>query len=255
MSILADSQIHELCKVPNFVITTNIPVHSEFKNNILQTNTVDSFSYLTEDQIKEQTKNNTLVTNPHGIVGYRELNEEEITEFKPMVSPFINGQIRVDEQGNKIISYGLSSAGYDVRLTNDYKVFTNINNSLIDPLNFDEKCLHDHKGDYCIIPPHSYILGVTVETFNIPNDVMVVCVGKSTYARCGAIINCTPIEPGFKGNVVIEIANSTSLPLKVYSFQGIAQFLFFKMDKESDVPYSAGNRKYQNQTGLTLAKV
>lgn len=156
----------------------------------------------------------------------------------------------------KILSYGTSSFGYDVTLQDDFRIFTNVNTGIIDPLNFDEeKCLIPFKGDVCIIPPNSYILGVTREYFRIPRDVMVACVGKSTYARCGAIVNVTPIEPGFEGNVVIEVSNATSSPLKVYANQGIAQFMFFRGDEECEVSYGDKAGKYQGQTGMTLAKV
>lgn len=194
-------------------------------------------------------------------------------EFIPMIAPFEPGNIRYKEtrrtrggvldlstgedtplRGEKILSYGTSSFGYDVTLQDDFRIFTNINNSIIDPLAFDEKCLVEFKGDVCIIPPNSYILGVTKEYFHIPRNVMVICVGKSTYARCGAIVNVTPIEPGFEGHVVIEISNATSLPLKVYANQGIAQFMFFESDEECEVSYADKEGKYQGQTGVTLAK-
>lgn len=193
-------------------------------------------------------------------------------EFTPMITPFEPGNIRYKEtpstnfggfggEGSqteytkeKILSYGTSSFGYDVTLSDEFRIFTNINSSIIDPLNFDEKCLQEFKGDVCIIPPNSYILGVTKEYFDIPRNVMVVCVGKSTYARCGAIVNVTPIEPGFKGHVVIEISNATNLPLKIYANQGVAQFMFFESDEECETSYADKNGKYQGQTGVTLAK-
>jgi dCTP deaminase len=286
MSILADAQIKELCQIPNVEITEFIQdgfALEKVKRAILLR--VKRVAYCSDKDIEsmqfqlnlaEKLLSPNYERDTTGIISYRLLTELEQSLFKPMISPFVGEQVRyrvkkelIPEGGfplgvmpmisssdtEKILSYGLSSAGYDVRLSNEFKVFTNINSVMIDPLDFDEKCLHDHKGDYCIIPPNSYILGVTVETFNIPDDVMVVCVGKSTYARCGAIINVTPIEPGFKGKVVIEIANSTSLPLKVYADMGISQFLFFKMTQPAKVPYSSGDRKYQNQDGLTLAKV
>jgi dCTP deaminase len=186
-----------------------------------------------------------------------ELNAEdqpEVSEFEPMIEPFIPEQCRIQDY-KKIVSYGLSSYGYDVRLGREFKIFTNARNGLIDPLNPDPDCFVDHVGDYCIIPPNSYILGYTMETFNIPRDVMVVCVGKSTYARLAAIVNVTPIEPGFKGTVVIEIANCSTLPLKVYAGQGIAQFMFFQGDRPCDVSYADKDGKYQNQKGLTTARL
>lgn len=172
-----------------------------------------------------------------------------------MIKPFVPNQVRRDHQDNPIVSYGLSSFGYDVRLAREFKIFTNINNSMIDPLNPDPECFHDHVGDFCIIPPNSYVLGYTLETFDIPRDILCLAVGKSTYARLAAIVNVTPIEPGFKGKVVIEIANCSSLPLKVYAGQGIAQFLFLRGDSECSTSYADRSGKYQNQQGLQTALV
>lgn len=174
---------------------------------------------------------------------------------KPLITPFINGQIR-EKRGEKIISYGLSSYGYDVRLADEFKIFTNVNSAVIDPLNLDtEQCFVEHKGDCCILPPNSYLLSHTIETFHVPRDILAVCVGKSTYARCGVIINVTPIEPGFEGQVVIEISNSTPLPAKIYANQGIAQFLFLAGDQPCETSYADKNGKYQGQTGITHARV
>jgi dCTP deaminase len=176
------------------------------------------------------------------------------TDGKHMITPFVDHQVKAYPEGRgKLLSYGLSSAGYDVRLASEYKVFTNINNVVIDPLAFDSASLVDKSGDTCIVPPNSYILGRTIETFEIPDDVLVVCVGKSTYARVGILINTTPIEPGFVGQIVIEIANCTSLPIKVHANQGIAQFLFFKASMACEVSYA--KKKYQNQMGITLARL
>jgi dCTP deaminase len=186
------------------------------------------------------------------------LSDKSIRELcmgeNPMVHPYSAEQVR-EENGKKIVSWGTSSFGYDVRLGNKFKIFTNVRNAMIDPLNPDPDCFIDHEGEYCIIPPNSYILGHTVETFDIPRDILVVCLGKSTYARLAAIVNVTPIEPGFKGQVVIEIANCSTLPLKVYANQGIAQFLFLKGDQPCEVSYADKNGKYQNQTGVTLARL
>lgn len=161
----------------------------------------------------------------------------------------------------RVLSYGLSSAGYDVRLADEFKIFSNANSSQIDPKNLDEGCLVDGvvKTDtdgarYVLLPPNSYLLGHTVETFDIPRDVMVVALGKSTYARAGAIVNVTPIEPGFRGSVVIEVSNSTPLPLRLYAGEGIAQFLFFRSEP-CLVSYDDRNGKYQDQQGLVLPKV
>lgn len=187
------------------------------------------------------------------------LSDRQIKELcnpirSPMIQPFMPNQVRyVNER--KIISWGLSSFGYDVRLANKFKIFTNINSTVIDPLNMSDDCYIDFEGDVCIIPPNSYILGHTVETFNIPRDVQVIAVGKSTYARVGCAINVTPIEAGFSGEVVIEIANLTPLPMKVYAGMGISQFLFFRGTEECEVSYDDRDGKYQNQSGLTTARV
>lgn len=189
------------------------------------------------------------------------LNDREIRELclndDPMIIPFQAGQIKTDifeGKERRIISSGTSSMGYDVTLDRKFKIFTNINNSIIDPLDIDENCYVDREGDYVIIPPNSYVLGSTIETFKIPRDIMIICLGKSTYARAGCIINVTPIEPGFEGNVVIEIANTTTLPMKVYAGMGIAQFLFLK-GNPCEVSYADRKGKYQGQSGITTALV
>jgi dCTP deaminase len=176
-------------------------------------------------------------------------------DVKPMIEPFTPHQVRTDEEGRKILSYGTSSYGYDVTLARKFAIFTNLNSAIIDPLDFDEKCLVEVEGDYVILPPNSYLLGVTNEYFRIPKNVMVVCVGKSTGARAGMLVNTTPIEPGFEGNVVIEISNATSLPMKIYANMGVAQFMFFESDEECTRSYADGQRKYQGQTGIVTPKV
>lgn len=178
---------------------------------------------------------------------------KNIRYSKAMIENFVPHQVR-EVDGNKILSYGLSSGGYDVRIGRKFKIFTNVYAATIDPLAISDKCFIDHEGDFCIIPPNSYVLGVTVEYFNIPKDVIGVCVGKSTYARSGAIINVTPIEPGFQGEVVIEIANQTPLPLKIYANQGIGQLMFHLLDRECTVGYNDRKGKYQGQRGITLPK-
>lgn len=170
------------------------------------------------------------------------------------VDPLLGLQIR-----ERIISYGLSSVGYDVRLGKKFKIFTNALNATIDPLSMSDDNYVDYEGDVCVIPPNSYILGHTDELLNLEPDEVAICLGKSTYARAGAIVNVTPIEPGFKGQVVIEISNATPNPLKVYAGQGIAQFLFFKTAERCEVSYADRNGgkggKYQNQQGVTTAIV
>lgn len=178
------------------------------------------------------------------------LSDKTLKTMKGMITPFEENLVRDGK-----ISYGLSSYGYDARLANEFKVFTDVHASMIDPKNFDPKAMIDITGDYCIIPAHGFILARTVERFVIPRDVLVVCLGKSTYARCGLIVNVTPLEPGWEGVVTLEISNTTSLPAKVYANEGICQFLFFRGDQECEVAYSDRNGKYMNQTGVTVAKI
>ena len=154
-----------------------------------------------------------------------------------MIEPFVEGQVR-HANGEKIISYGLSSYGYDLRVATEFKVFTNINNSMIDPKNFNANAFVDIEGDYCIIPPNSFALARSVEYFRIPRNVLTLCIGKSTYARCGIIVNVTPLEPEWRGKITIEISNTTPLPAKIYANEGIAQILFFKADEVCEKSYA-----------------
>jgi dCTP deaminase len=167
-----------------------------------------------------------------------------------MIEPFEDRQVRAG-----VISYGLSSYGYDIRVADEFKVFTNINSTVVDPKNFDARSFVDVKGEVCIIPPNSFALSKTVEYFRIPRDVLTVCVGKSTYARCGLIVNVTPFEPEWEGFVTLEISNTTPLPAKVYANEGIAQVLFFQSDESCEVSYADKKGKYQRQQGLTLPKL
>jgi dCTP deaminase len=167
-----------------------------------------------------------------------------------MIEPFEDRQVR-----NGVISYGLSSYGYDIRVADEFKVFTNINSTVVDPKNFDNRSFVDVKADVCIIPPNSFALSRTVEYFRIPRDVLTVCVGKSTYARCGLIVNVTPFEPEWEGFVTLEISNTTPLPAKVYANEGIAQVLFFQSDEPCEVSYADKKGKYQKQQGLTLPRL
>jgi dCTP deaminase len=167
-----------------------------------------------------------------------------------MIEPFEDRQVRAG-----VISYGLSSYGYDIRVADEFKVFTNINSTVVDPKNFDARSFVDVKADICIIPPNSFALSKTVEYFRIPRDVLTVCVGKSTYARCGLIVNVTPFEPEWEGFVTLEISNTTPLPAKVYANEGIAQVLFFQSDESCEVSYADKKGKYQRQQGLTLPKL
>jgi dCTP deaminase len=167
-----------------------------------------------------------------------------------MIVPFEEKQVR---QG--VISFGLSSYGYDVRIADEFKIFTNVFGAVVDPKGFDPKSFVDFKGEVCIIPPNSFALGRTVEYFRIPRKAMTICVGKSTYARCGIITNVTPLEPGWEGHVTLEISNTTPLPAKIYANEGIAQILFFESDEECMVSYADKKGKYQAQQGVTLPKV
>jgi len=167
-----------------------------------------------------------------------------------MIEPFEDRQVRAG-----VISYGLSSYGYDIRVADEFKVFTNINNTVVDPKNFDDRSFVDMRTDVCIIPPNSFVLAKTVEYFRIPRDVLTVCVGKSTYARCGLIVNVTPFEPEWEGYVTLEISNTTPLPARVYANEGIAQVLFFQSDEVCEVSYADKKGKYQKQQGLTLPRL
>ncbi len=167
-----------------------------------------------------------------------------------MIEPYEPGQVR---QG--VISYGVSSYGYDIRVADEYKIFTNVFSAVVDPKNFDPKSMVDYKGDVCIIPPNSFVLARTVEYFRIPRKVLTVCLGKSSYARCGLIVNVTPFEPEWEGYVTLEISNTTPLPAKVYSNEGIAQVLFFEADEECDVSYADKKGKYQKQERIVLPRL
>jgi dCTP deaminase len=176
-----------------------------------------------------------------------------MAEQHDMISPFEPGQQRESEQG-RMISYGTSSYGYDVRCSNEFKVFTNINSVIVDPKNFDENSFVDVSSDVCIIPPNSFALARTIERFKIPRNVLTICLGKSTYARCGIIVNVTPLEPEWEGHVTLEFSNTTPLPAKIYANEGVAQMLFFESDEVCETSYADRNGKYQGQQGVTLPK-
>jgi dCTP deaminase len=170
-----------------------------------------------------------------------------------MIEPFAAEQVRYAD-GEKIVSYGTSSYGYDVRCANEFKIFTNINSTIVDPKRFDAKSFVDFSGDVCIIPPNSFALARTVEYFRIPRNALVVCLGKSTYARCGIIVNVTPLEPEWEGHVTLEFSNTTPLPAKIYANEGVAQMLFFESDEVCSTSYRDRGGKYMGQTGVTLPK-
>ena len=171
-----------------------------------------------------------------------------------MIDPFEPGQVR-EVAGQKIVSYGTSSYGYDIRCSNEFKLFTNLNSTIVDPKNFDDKSFVDFRGDWCIIPPNSFALARTVEYFRIPRNVLTICLGKSTYARCGIIVNVTPFEPEWEGTVTLEISNTTPLPAKIYANEGIAQVIFFESDEVCETSYKDRGGKYQGQQGVTLPKI
>ncbi|HEU4653076.1 MAG TPA: dCTP deaminase [Steroidobacteraceae bacterium] len=170
-----------------------------------------------------------------------------------MIEPFEPGQVRVGPAG-KIISYGTSSYGYDVRCANEFKIFTNINSTIVDPKNFDSGSFVDVVSDVCIIPPNSFALARTVEYFRIPRKVLTICLGKSTYARCGIIVNVTPLEPEWEGHVTLEFSNTTPLPAKIFANEGVAQMLFLESDEVCETSYKDRGGKYQGQKGVTLPK-
>jgi dCTP deaminase len=174
----------------------------------------------------------------------------EKSHNEEMIRPFVEKQVR-----KGVISYGVSSYGYDIRVAGEFKIFTNINSTVVDPKNFDERSFVTVNADHCIIPPNSFALAKTVEYFKIPRDILTVCVGKSTYARCGIIINVTPFEPEWEGFVTLEISNTTPLPAKIYANEGIAQVLFFRGDQPCKTSYKDKKGKYQKQKGLVLPKI
>jgi dCTP deaminase len=171
-----------------------------------------------------------------------------------MIEPFEPGQVK-EVNGQRIVSYGTSSYGYDIRCSNEFKLFTDINTTIVDPKNFDPNSFVEVKGDSCIIPPNSFALARTVEYFRIPRNVLTICLGKSTYARCGIIVNVTPFEPEWEGHVTLEFSNTTPLPAKIYANEGVAQVLFFESDEVCETSYKDRGGKYQGQVGVTLPKI
>ena len=177
----------------------------------------------------------------------------EQAEKNQLIKPFEKEQIR-EVDNKKVISYGVSSYGYDVSCANEFKIFTNTFSSVVDPKNFDEKSFVDIQDSECIIPPNSFALARTVEYFKIPRSILTLCLGKSTYARCGIIVNVTPLEPEWEGHVTLEFSNTTNLPAKIYANEGVAQMLFFESDQVCKTSYKDRGGKYQGQTGVTLPK-
>jgi dCTP deaminase len=169
---------------------------------------------------------------------------------KEMIKPFVS-----EQKSSQNISYGLSSFGYDARVSNEFKIFTDVDSVIVDPKNFNTNSFVSRKGNECIIPPNSFALASTIEYFKIPKDVLVICLGKSTYARCGIIVNVTPLEPGWEGHVTLEFSNTTPLPAKIYANEGAAQFIFLKGSEEPETTYAQRKGKYMRQSGVTLPKV
>jgi dCTP deaminase len=167
-----------------------------------------------------------------------------------MIEPFADNQVR-----NGVISYGVSSYGYDIRVADEFKIFTNVFSAIVDPKQFDPRSMVDYKGDVCVIPPNSFALARTIEYFRIPRSVLTICLGKSTYARCGIIVNVTPFEPEWEGFVTLEISNTTPLPAKIYANEGIAQVLFFEADEQCETSYADKKGKYQGQQSIVLPKL
>jgi dCTP deaminase len=176
------------------------------------------------------------------------IREKSIKE--EMIQPFCEGLV-----GEGVVSYGLSSYGYDIRVSDEFKIFTNINAEVVDPKDFNNNNVVDFKGDVCIVPPNSFALARTVEYFKMPRNTLAICLGKSTYARCGIIVNVTPFEPSFEGHITIEISNTTPLPAKIYANEGIAQVLFLEGDEQCEITYSDRKGKYQSQIGITLPRI
>src|ERR1700722_3541915 len=172
-----------------------------------------------------------------------------------MIEPFIDRQVRTTPGGDRVVSFGLSSYGYDIRVSEEFKVFTNVYNSIVDPKNFTEDAFVDITANECIIPPNSFALARSIEYFRIPRNILTICLGKSTYARCGIIVNVTPFEPEWEGHVTIEISNTTPLPARIYANEGIAQVLFFQGDEPCEVSYRDKKGKYQAQRGVTLPRI
>ena len=173
---------------------------------------------------------------------------------KGMIDPFVDGQIKTTDDGGRAISYGLSSYGYDLRVSNEFKVFTNVFGSVVDPKAFDDRSFVDMETDVCVVPPNSFALARSVEYFRIPREVLTICVGKSTYARCGIIVNVTPFEPEWEGHVTLEISNTTPLPARIYANEGLAQVVFFLASEVCETSYADRSGKYMHKRGITIPR-
>ena len=267
MSILSDSEIIELCTPPTFMVrrVEQSGIYSGTQSEAV----IRSFEWIPTHLSKEeleciQEKEKYQNAGLYGALTteFRELREDEKNKFQPMLTPFVSTSVRSinnHDVQQKVFSYGISSYGYDCRLSEEIKIFSNINGGVIDPKRLNPDTMVDGKinvdedgSKYVILPPNSYLLGCTIETFYMPRDVLSICLGKSSYARAAIGINVTPIEPGFIGQVVIEISNMASLPVKIYIGEGIAQFLFFRGNRPCAVSYGDRQGKYQNQKSIQL---
>lgn len=177
-----------------------------------------------------------------------------MAEGHAMIEPYEAGLVR-EVAGARVVSFGTSSYGYDIRCSDEFKIFTNINSTIVDPKNFDARSFVDFKGPVCVIPPNSFALARTVEYFRIPRNVLTICLGKSTYARCGIIVNVTPLEPEWQGHVTLEFSNTTPLPAKIYANEGVAQVIFIESDEVCETSYADRGGKYQGQQGVTLPRL
>jgi dCTP deaminase len=188
-----------------------------------------------------------------GVLPDRWIRQMALTQG--MIEPFAENQVRQSPTGQRLISYGLSSYGYDLRVSDEFKVFTNVYNSVVDPKHFDERSFVDFKTDVCIVPPNSFALARSIEYFRIPRDVLTICLGKSTYARCGIIVNVTPFEPEWEGHVTLEISNTTPLPAKIYANEGLAQVIFLAASEPCEISYADRGGKYMKQQGITIPRL
>jgi len=267
--IKADNWIRQMCQVPthaflkqNGVVDLISEPFSPHQQRV-QTASAARKALLSCTIVgSEERKNKELFEPLIETIYNLDHDDPDQRNWQPMIEPFLPESIKVCENGHKAISSGVSSYGYDVRLSDDLNIFTNVNSMMTDPYEIDERCYvkaeirKDEKGrKYAILPPNSFLLGHTIEYFRIPVDVLVVALGKSTWARAGVGVTITPIEPGFEGQVVIEVANFTNLPVKIYVEVGISQFLFFQSDERCQTSYADRAGKYQGQTGITMPKV
>lgn len=292
MSIKSDRWIRQQCLVPKYVRVVNgvargLPVPPSFEDSI-------AIQHCERNQLDRPLSpaEVEMIINRGMVLRYDE-NVQSMYPWLPMIEPFESGQVRERERTattaeeafavrmqftreeakkhfkaqdvrtdpligmqirEKIISYGTSSYGYDIRCADEFKIFTNVNSAVVDPKNFDDKSFVDFKGDCCIIPPNSFALARTMEYFRIPRDVLTICLGKSTYARCGIVVNVTPFEPEWEGYVTLEFSNTTPLPAKIYAGEGCAQVLFFQGDEPCEVSYKDRGGKYQGQTGVVTPR-